>query len=257
LQFHNGSREQLRLAIEIYEELGGYQEAPVHYAWALFPAPPSGERQLELRLREPAVRMDGQELPAQVGELRDGRYFAALWVYQGERVRKMLPFLRFERRGSAIEGLETWQVNGAFVPLPAPAQPLEARFGEAIELNGAELNAEVVRAGQRLGVSLLWTARGQPGRPYLVFVQVLDETNHKIAQWDGAVGGDWWPTPVWAEGQRVWQDVPLTLAEDAPPGRYRVIVGVYDPATGQRLPLGDGSDALLLGHIEVMKDFEK
>jgi hypothetical protein len=30
-----------------------------------------------------------------------------------------------------------------------------------------------------------------------------------------------------------------------------VIAGVYDPATGERLRLADGSDALTLAHIEV------
>ena len=86
---------------------------------------------------------------------------------------------------------------------------------------------------------------------YLVFVQVLDEANRKVAQWDGAAGGEWYPTAAWQAGQRIWQDVPLKIADNAPPGRYRVIAGLYDPATGARLHTPDGTDAIQLGSITV------
>ncbi len=241
----------LRLAVEIYADLPGYRVEPVHYAWALFPAPQQGPRQLDLDLAAPAASLDGAPLPIQVGDLRDGSYFAALWVYQGEQVRKAIPFLRFERRGGAVSAVTPLDVNAGFVALDPPAQPLAITIGDGIGLRGYELSAGVARPGERAWLSLLWQAERAQPQLYLVFAQVLDDADRKIAQWDGAVGGDWWPTPVWRAGQRVWQDVPLTVAANAPPGRYRVIVGVYDPATGRRLPLADGSDALLLTHLEV------
>jgi hypothetical protein len=33
---------------------------------------------------------------------------------------------------------------------------------------------------------------------------------------------------------------------DAPPGTYRLAIGMYDPATGQRLTTPDGADQIVL-----------
>jgi hypothetical protein len=39
------------------------------------------------------------------------------------------------------------------------------------------------------------------------------------------------------------------LPEDLPPGTYELLVGPYDPETGERLPLPDGNDALRLADL--------
>ena len=251
LQLQNATGEVLRLAVEIYQDVPGYGSTPAHYAWSLFPAPADGTHELAIDLEQPGMALDGAPLPAKTGELRDGAYFAALWVYQGEQVRRTLPFLRFERRGGKIGAVTPLDLNAAFVRLPPPAQPLTAESGEGIALQGFELSATRLRPGEALRASLLWQARRAQSRPYLVFVQLLDDADRKIAQWDGAAGGDWWPTPAWKPGQRIWQDVPLTIAADAPPGRYRLIAGLYDPASGARLRWRDGGEVLQLGMIEV------
>jgi hypothetical protein len=245
---HNPSGEMLKLAIEIYEESEG---VPAHYAWTTFPATLAGVQQLDIDLATPAITLDGSTLPVEVGDLRDGRYFAALWVYQGEQVRRRLPFLRFERRDGLISSITPLDLNAAFARLLPLAQPVGARLGDGVEVERAEVSATTARPGAQLQVSLLWNALQPQPDLLLVFVQVLDETDRKIAQWDGAAGGDWWPTPAWQAGQSIRQDIPLRIDEDAPPGTYRVIAGLYDPVTGARLVTPDGQDALWLGTIEV------
>jgi hypothetical protein len=47
------------------------------------------------------------------------------------------------------------------------------------------------------------------------------------------------------------------LAEDALSAEYRVIAGLYDPLTGERLMLDDGTDAVKLGFIEVIGNREQ
>ena len=54
----------------------------------------------------------------------------------------------------------------------------------------------------------------------------------------------------WSSGERVRQDVPLALDAATPPGRYRLLLVVYDPASGAPRPVA-GQQALLLGEIEV------
>jgi len=113
---------------------------------------------------------------------------------------------------------------------------------------GAERDAPLP-PGSPLTVQLGWRSLA-PSDLLMVSVQLLDDTDRKWAQWDGPVGGDWRPNPSWAAGDRVRQDVPLQLAPDTPPGTYRVLLVVYDPASGQPQPLA-GQQALLLGEIMV------
>ena len=172
-------------------------------------------------------------------------------MYQGQQVRARLPFLRFERRAGCVTGVTPADLDAAFVPLATPTQPIDARFADTISLRGFELDTVAARPGALTRAALLWQAeQPQTGR-YLLFVQLLDDANRKAAQWDGPPGGDWWPALGWRPGQQIWQDVPLQIANDAPPGHYRLIAGIYDPATGERLKLADGNDALLLGQIDI------
>ena len=45
------------------------------------------------------------------------------------------------------------------------------------------------------------------------------------------------PTSGWRPGEVVSDPVQLSLPLDLPPGEYRINVGVYDPDSGERLPL--------------------
>lgn len=251
IRVQNNNGEVLRLAVEIYEDMAGYSRAPAHYAWSLFQAPQAGEHLLELDLQQPTMRFNRQPLPVQAGDVRDGRFFAALWVYQGDQVRQIIPFLSFERQGGSVANVAPIGANATFAqPVPA-AQPLDAATAEGITLSGYELSAAEAQPGDELRVALHWQAQRKPPQTYMVFVQVLDGADRKVAQWDGAAGGDWYPTPAWEAGQRIRQDVPLRIAPDAFPGSYRVIAGLYDPATGQRLRFTGGNDSVGLGSIEV------
>lgn len=260
LHIANPTGEQTRLAVEIYEEVAGYDTDPRHYAWALFPLPSDGTHTLDLNLLSPAFALNGEALPVQTGTLGDGRYFAALWVYQGEQARRVLPFLRFERTGETIHTIEPLNINAAFALLQQPARPLDgaifhaegAEDAASVTLRGFELApAQRLRPGQQARVSLLWQAEQPPAQLYMVFAQVIDEENRKVAEWNGAAGGDWWPSPTWQAGQRVWQDVPLDIAADAAPGSYHLVVGLFNAASGERLRLPDGSDMLVLSEIKV------
>ncbi len=253
LRLHNGSGQALRLAVEIYAEVAGYYAIPTHYARSLFPLPADGAHRLELDLARPALRLNGAPLPLETGEIGEGSYYAALWVYQGEQLRGVVPFLRFERRNGSIAAVTPIAVNGVVLPIGTPAQRLDVQLGDTITLEGFEVGAMQARPGDALRVSLLWQARQPLPQVYLVFVQLLDTNDGKIAQWDGAAGADWLPTSAWQPGQRIWQDVPIQIAATAPPGRYRLIAGVYDPASGQRLPLSTGGDTLLLGEVEIVR----
>jgi hypothetical protein len=84
----------------------------------------------------------------------------------------------------------------------------------------------------------------------MVSAQLLGPDDRKYAQWDGPLGGEWRPIQSWAAGDRVRQDIPLTLDPATPPGSYRLLLVAYDAATGQPRLFG-GQSALSLGEVTV------
>jgi hypothetical protein len=84
---------------------------------------------------------------------------------------------------------------------------------------------------------------------YVVFLQALDGANHLIGQRDAE--------PVistldWRPDQPVLDRHGLLIEPGTPPGEYRVIVGMYDALSGQRLPTTSG-DFVELGTLAVEK----
>ena len=48
-----------------------------------------------------------------------------------------------------------------------------------------------------------------------------------------------YPTSFWWPGEVVEDETTVSL-EAVPPGQYGIAIGIYDPASGERLPLVDG-----------------
>lgn len=251
--FANGSGQALRAALEFYQNS---RVTPAHPASGLFAAPDAETVALTLDPALRAATINGAPLPMQaLGEAPDGSYFVGLWIYQGETARAALPLLSYRWAGGQADQLAPLTPRIGFARVQAPDVPLDARLGESIRLLGFGLDRASYAPGATIRLSLLWASDAAVPTPYLVFAQVLDDGDGKVAQWDGNAGGDWHPLPVWRPGQAVHQDIPLQLDAETPQGRYRLIVGLYDPATGQRLPAqlaGQGvSDFVLLGEIVV------
>ncbi|HUE75564.1 MAG TPA: hypothetical protein VMP10_01950, partial [Chloroflexota bacterium] len=119
-----------------------------------------------------------------------------------------------------------------------PYQRSGARFADEIDLIGYRLARP---ASNTLSLSLFWRAFNLPTQRYTVFAHVVDESGRVIGQHDGEPGGGSYPTNTWSVGTIVRDDreirLPLDLDAD---GRYRILVGLYTPETGERLPLRPG-----------------
>ncbi|MCB0130613.1 MAG: hypothetical protein KDD78_07185, partial [Caldilineaceae bacterium] len=66
------------------------------------------------------------------------------------------------------------------------------------------------------------------------------------------------PMSRWEPGEVIADRQEIKLDADIPPGRYRVVMGVYDPATVTNLPTSGGDsylpgDRLLLTEIELVQ----
>ncbi|RLC89618.1 MAG: hypothetical protein DRI79_06420 [Chloroflexi bacterium] len=137
------------------------------------------------------------------------------------------------------------------------AFPVGARLGEAITLVGYDLSIGEVQPGETFTVTLVWRAEATPDTDYTVFVHLLDESGTLVAQADHPPLEGAYRTSFWAPGDVVRDPYRLTVDAAAPPRACTLLVGMYDPRTGIRLPAYDGlgtrfdNDAIVIGGVKV------
>lgn len=119
--------------------------------------------------------------------------------------------------------------------LPFGIQRTRVAFGDAVELRGYRIEGEA-QPGGTLSVTYVWYARERPPAIYAVFNHLMTEDGTLIVQKDGWPKEGRWLTTQWLPGDYVEDHYTLTIPADAPPGPYRLSVGMYDAMTGERLP---------------------
>jgi hypothetical protein len=97
-------------------------------------------------------------------------------------------------------------------------------------------------------VRLWWRADGRIATRDATFVHVVSAEGRIYTQWDGEASV---PTSAWLPGDVVSMTVRIDFPAGMPPGDYRVLVGMYDPDTGVRRLVEDGSDAVLVGFVRI------
>jgi len=98
---------------------------------------------------------------------------------------------------------------------------------------------------QPVVVTLYWRARQETGTGYKVFLHMLDEAGQVIAQSD-AIPAAWVrPTTSWLPPE-VIEDVHVLSVPPDLPADHRLVVGLYEPATGRRATVSTGADHITL-----------
>lgn len=120
-------------------------------------------------------------------------------------------------------------------PLSLPPDRLDApvQFGDLFAL--AAISQEAT--GEEWRVTLWWQAQQAVAADYVIFVHALDESGNLVAQADGPPVEGSSPTSIWQPGDVVRDARRLPLAASP---ISALLIGVYDPATGQRLPAQQG-----------------
>lgn len=121
-----------------------------------------------------------------------------------------------------------------------------ARWGDLV-LDGARV-ASRVGAGDVIPVALAWRAAAPIQANHKVFAHALDAQGNLIAQHDAAPLNDLRPTFTLPVGEIVRDNHGLALPAGYQ-GALRVMIGLYDPATGRRVRAEDGRDAIDLGLV--------
>jgi hypothetical protein len=125
-------------------------------------------------------------------------------------------------------------------------------LGGVAQLIGYDLPQSSVRAGDSFPLTLYWRALDEMDTSYVVFVHIVGPDGVIRGQWDSVPGGGGLPTTGWLKEEIITDAYVVPMQEGAPPWQYTIEVGMYDPVTGERLPVtGDGRDALTLGLLMV------
>lgn len=120
---------------------------------------------------------------------------------------------------------------------PSPSVRTRIAVAPGTALIGYDLDRRIVQPGERLAVTLYWQAGGPLDRDYTVFVHLAEPTGRVRAQSDSQPDGGHNPTSLWLAGEVIRDQHTLLLPADLPPGRYRLLTGLYDLTSGQRHPL--------------------
>jgi hypothetical protein len=177
--------------------------------------------------------------------------------------------------GRASLGAVSVQGRPRSFSLPAIDRLVGATFGDGIELAGFNLQSPIsqplipLHPGQELAVTLVWRALAPMDDNYTVSVQLIGPDGQVYGQRDAPPQGGEAPTSTWSPGEVLTDLFRFSAAADAPPGRYQLLVALYDPETNQRLPVAGDSgpsparaaqpgrasprddNALLLGELEM------
>lgn len=163
----------------------------------------------------------------------------------------------------AYKALDDWYGNVRLVLYATPSaeeqavlELVEARLGDSIQLEQAMLDSRSGTAGDVVTLTLHWHATTAIEQRYKVFVQLLSPGNQLIAQRDAEPGGGHQPTRTWQPGSTVVDRYGLWIPPGTPPAEYRLIVGMYDPQSGQRLHVtrdsGTAGDFVDLGTVQIV-----
>ncbi|MCC7361604.1 MAG: glycosyltransferase family 39 protein [Anaerolineales bacterium] len=132
------------------------------------------------------------------------------------------------------------RVNRLEILQPEPPVPHETTFDHGITLVGYAAAPNTAANTDALSLTLYWhldAAVPPPAVAYTVFLHLTNDQDLLVAEPADSppVSGDW-PTTAWLPGTTITDTHRLALPPDLAPGRYDLRLGLYDAATGARLP---------------------
>ena len=165
-------------------------------------------------------------------------------------------FWLFKRESFDLTSLRIVERERRF-EMPSIQHPLVANLGDKVSFLGYDLEETTVAPGGTLHLTLYWRCQRRMETSYKVFTHLLDGESRIWGQRDSIPVGGARPTTGWIEGEVIADRYEIPVKPEAPEGEYVLEIGMYDAATGDRLPAFDEQgermpdDRILLQRIRV------
>jgi hypothetical protein len=158
-----------------------------------------------------------------------------------------------------------FDANGAPVELPVDSTdptyimpPLPSHFSTPIYLERYELPTSTLHRGKALVVILDWRVSASVDREYTVFAHLVDANGNIVSQYDALPAGGIDKTNDWRPTRQYVDSIVLPIDANAPLGDgYRLELGMYDPASSERLRVLDANgqnidDKFVMGPFRIV-----
>lgn len=139
--------------------------------------------------------------------------------------------------------------GGAAAKATVTPMPFRADFANGVSLIGFDLPNPAPCAGESVPLHLDFFASTTPpaDKKFFVHITTADDSS-KVAQFDTLPADGFNPMTRWEAGEFVPQTIVMNFdAATAPgvaPGNYKVVFGMYDPMTGENVPVLASPDTL-------------
>jgi hypothetical protein len=161
---------------------------------------------------------------------------------------------------SAAVSAGTVNINGGRVYAPPPLQhAFLSDLGGQVRFVGYDIKPQTPNVKSQIELTLYWQATREMTASLTVFTHVEGEQRRVWGQHDGPPVSGLKPTDRWLTGEVVADQHVLTFDPSMPPGKYRLVIGMYDPVTLTRLPAFDQNgqrwpdDSIFLQDIVVTR----
>jgi hypothetical protein len=221
------------------------------------------EKKLPIKLIPDSAGLSTDEISAQLERAMAG--YTRVWL---------VPLVRpwWDARGDAItlldrhaDRLDQRFFRGVHVNLyltPSAWQsamtPQPVTFAKGVRLLGFRLsggtdeaNGLMLSPGDALRLSLYWQADGPTDVPYTVFTHLVGPDGQLYGQWDNPPVWGTYPTTEWSPGENVVDHYEISVNPDALTGNYYLLIGLYEPVTGRRLPVLDDEKRMTADSIQI------
>ncbi len=135
-----------------------------------------------------------------------------------------------------------------------------AALGDVARFIGFSLSAaeNTIHPGDTVTLTVVYQALRPADRGLTQFTHLYDTTRGLVGQSDMPPLAGNNPAPGWIGGEVIRDVLEVKVSDEAPPGDYALLWGLYDPITGERVPitLPDGTQpadrALLLETLQIV-----
>ena len=168
-----------------------------------------------------------------------------------------------ELRGHNAAFVYYFDTTGRPIELPvekdsiARASPaLPVNYDVPITLESVQVPSATIQRGKALVVFMNWSISAPVDKNYAIFTHLVDKNGKIVSSYDGPPKRGELPTSTWRRGQLIADAIVLPIAADVPLGEsYRLQIGMYDPATMERLRISNGAgDVVVIQPLAVVAE---